>query len=339
LKNHDEKTDEDLVPTELVRRNQERVIRDKFQTGDLLRQALTSMAAEKGAFTRWLRDEFNMTRQAANSLMQISAAVVPQVREIVARNFDIGSVYELCRSQQGESALAIAIQRAQQGEHISAGLAKRLLQGEARAVREQSVVTLPKKIRIEKCGIQELKVEPGTVDMILTDPPYDEASVPLYEAVAKFAAGCLRPGGWCLAYAGKMYLARIHFLMKKHLEYTFQFDVPHERSTLIESLGIEQNGKYIVGYRFDPQKPWWTPVCDRVCGVVEKTLHKWQQPIEEAEQLISGLCPEGGIVCDPMCGSGTTLAAALKLGRQVIGADVDPEAVLITKQRLATLLQ
>ena len=60
-------------------------------------------------------------------------------------------------------------------------------------------------------------------------------------------------------------------------------------------------------------------------------MHVWQQPIEEAEQLISGLCPEGGVVCDPMCGSGTTLAAALKLGRQVIGADLDQDAVPLRK--------
>ena len=73
-------------------------------------------------------------------------------------------------------------------------------------------------------------------------------------------------------------------------------------------------------------------------GAVAQGLHKWQQPIEEAEQLISGLCPEGGVVCDPMCGSGTTLAAAMKAGRQIIGADVDADAVHITQQLLAEML-
>ena len=126
--------------------------------------------------------------------------------------------------------------------------------------------------------------------------------------------------------------------MKKHLAYSFQFDVPHAKPTLIKTLGIQQNGKYIVGYRHEPGKPWWQPVSDRVTGSVEKGLHKWQQPIEEAEQLIRGLCPEGGVVCDPMCGSGTTLAAALKLGRQIIGADVDADAVGITRQRLAEVV-
>ncbi len=43
-------------------------------------------------------------------------------------------------------------------------------------------------------------------------------------------------------------------------------------------------------------------------------------------------------MCDPMCGSGTTLAAALKLGRQVIGDDMNQDAVRITKERLAEVL-
>ncbi len=217
-------------------------------------------------------------------------------------------------------------------------MAKRILKDLARTERESGVVRLPDTLQIHCCDIRQLDLAEESVDLLLTDPPYDERSVPLYGEVAKLAQRCLRPNGWCLAYTGKMYVARIHFLMKKHLRYTFQFDVPHQKSTLIESLQIEQNGKYIVGYRHEPGKPFWEPVSDRVCGNVEKALHKWQQPIEEAVQLISGLCPEGGVVCDPMCGSGTTLVAALKLGRQIIGADMDPEAVRITEQRLAGVL-
>ena len=234
--------------------------------------------------------------------------------------------------------MPLAIDAARLGEHITAAFAKRLITSQAVAQQEAFVVSLPETVRIDCCDIRDFSVPDHSVDLVLTDPPYDEASVPLYEEVARFARRVLRPGGWCLAYTGKMYLARIHYLMKKHLRYSFQFDVPHARPTLIQSLAIEQSGKYIVGYRYQPGKPWWEPVSDSVAGAVEKSLHKWQQPIEEAEQLISGLCPDRGVVCDPMCGSGTTLAAALKLGCQVIGADVDEDAVRITKERLADVV-
>ena len=43
---------------------------------------------------------------------------------------------------------------------------------------------------------------------------------------------------------------------------------------------------------------------------------------------------EPGIVLDPMCGSGTTLVAAHKLGRRWIGIDLKPEYIEIARRRL-----
>jgi len=45
-------------------------------------------------------------------------------------------------------------------------------------------------------------------------------------------------------------------------------------------------------------------------------------------------CPPNGIVLDPMCGSGTTLAAAKKLGRGYIGIEINLNYVNIATQRL-----
>ena len=41
--------------------------------------------------------------------------------------------------------------------------------------------------------------------------------------------------------------------------------------------------------------------------------------------------PAGGIVCDPMCGSGTVLREASNRGFTAIGRDIDPLAILIAK--------
>lgn len=52
-------------------------------------------------------------------------------------------------------------------------------------------------------------------------------------------------------------------------------------------------------------------------------------PVEKPEplmmELISPTTPEGGVVLDPFCGSGTVLTAARKLNRHFIGFDLDPE--------------
>jgi len=44
--------------------------------------------------------------------------------------------------------------------------------------------------------------------------------------------------------------------------------------------------------------------------------------------------PTKWVVADFFCGSGTTLAAAQKLGRKWIGADVNPAAVKLARERL-----
>ncbi|MFQ6095695.1 MAG: DNA methyltransferase [Candidatus Bathyarchaeia archaeon] len=49
-------------------------------------------------------------------------------------------------------------------------------------------------------------------------------------------------------------------------------------------------------------------------------------------------CPPEGVVLDPMCGSGTTLVVAAKLGRRYIGIDLNPEYVDIAKSRLERVL-
>lgn len=53
------------------------------------------------------------------------------------------------------------------------------------------------------------------------------------------------------------------------------------------------------------------------------------------ERPIKSSCPPNGIVLDPMCGAGTTLKEAKRLGRRYIGIDIKPEYVEMTKRGLS----
>ena len=44
---------------------------------------------------------------------------------------------------------------------------------------------------------------------------------------------------------------------------------------------------------------------------------------------------EGDVILDPFMGTGTTAVAAARLGRHVIGIDIDPQYVEITQRKLA----
>ena len=57
-------------------------------------------------------------------------------------------------------------------------------------------------------------------------------------------------------------------------------------------------------------------------------------PESLAEAYIRSFCPPGGLVLDPFCGSGTTLAVAQRLDRNAIGLDVRHSQIVTTTDRL-----
>jgi DNA modification methylase len=68
-----------------------------------------------------------------------------------------------------------------------------------------------------------------------------------------------------------------------------------------------------------------------------KLAHENEAPYPESltNFLIRSFCPPMGVVLDPFCGSGTTLASAVKAGRDAIGIDVRQTQVDLTNKRLA----
>lgn len=68
--------------------------------------------------------------------------------------------------------------------------------------------------------------------------------------------------------------------------------------------------------------------------------HENEAPFPEslAEFFIRSLCPPGGIVLDPFCGSGTTLAVAVKHGRSAVGIDLRESQVDLSRRRVAEVL-
>lgn len=65
-----------------------------------------------------------------------------------------------------------------------------------------------------------------------------------------------------------------------------------------------------------------------------KRRHPAVFPDKIPHDLIQVFCPENGLVLDPMCGSGSTLVQAAKLGKRFIGIDVEQEYIKISKERL-----
>ena len=70
-----------------------------------------------------------------------------------------------------------------------------------------------------------------------------------------------------------------------------------------------------------------------------KNIHPCVKPVKLMAYLVALGCPEGGLVLDPFCGSGSTLIAAHRLNRKWIGVEIDSEYAEITRHRLSVLNQ
>lgn len=70
-----------------------------------------------------------------------------------------------------------------------------------------------------------------------------------------------------------------------------------------------------------------------------KLAHENEAPYPEAVPafFIASHCPPGGIVCDPFGGSGTTVVAALSLGRRGIGFDLRQSQCRLARRRLRSV--
>lgn len=64
-------------------------------------------------------------------------------------------------------------------------------------------------------------------------------------------------------------------------------------------------------------------------------LHPTQKPVAALKPLIEAFCPEGGLVLDPFCGSGSTLVAACEANCDYLGIELDPAYHGIAARRLA----
>jgi hypothetical protein len=178
-----------------------------------------------------------------------------------------------------------------------------------------------------------------SVPLILTDPPYCKDDIPCYETLSRLAARILTDDGVLVAYAGSYYLPECMTALGSYLDYHIMLCLLHQHGGHgLNSRFVNQRFKPLLVYtkKGHNRRPRWMEDVIRGQGR-EKDDHEWQQGLGEAMWLIEKLTDPGELVVDPFLGSGTTAAAAVKLGRRFVGADINPGAVAVAKERLEKL--
>ena len=67
----------------------------------------------------------------------------------------------------------------------------------------------------------------------------------------------------------------------------------------------------------------------------QSLIHPNEKPVELLEQLIEATTTPGALILDPFAGSGSTLVAAAKTGRQYIGIEIDEHYSQLAATRAA----
>ncbi len=178
----------------------------------------------------------------------------------------------------------------------------------------------------------------GSLDAIITDPPYPAELLPLWGDLAQHAARLLKPQGLLIALTGQILLPQVIERVSEHLNYGWIYVQPLP--------GTGQNSRIMGRHVFQTWKPWivfsngtWPSGIidwheDTTPTSVAQKSYRWQQDAAPAAYLIEHLTEKGALVCDPFTGTGSYGEAVVGLKREFVGCEADSERFEKAVERL-----
>jgi site-specific DNA-methyltransferase (adenine-specific) len=95
--------------------------------------------------------------------------------------------------------------------------------------------------------------------------------------------------------------------------------------------------RYLDEQRGRPLGDVWTDIPPINARAAERLGYPTQKPEALLARIIEATCPQDGVVLDPFCGCGTTIAAAERLGRAWVGIDITYLSISLIKSRLTAM--
>lgn len=208
--------------------------------------------------------------------------------------------------------------------------------------------TTPRNAVINGDCIEAMRtLERGSVDFILTDPPYitryrnrdgrtvanDDNARWLRPAVNQMHR-VLKPGGFCVSFYG---WAKADVFMEAWRAAGFRI-VGHlvfrkRYASAARFLRYEHEQAYLLA-KGEPTPPA-RPIPDVIdFAYTGNRLHPTEKPVTALAPLIECFTRPGELVLDPFCGSGSTLEAARRLDRDWLGIELDAQHHATASRRL-----
>jgi hypothetical protein len=208
-------------------------------------------------------------------------------------------------------------------------------------------------VRLHHCDADTLlnSIEPQSVDLLLTDPPYS-TEWDTAEGFQEFVQGWLplalskvKPTGRAYVCIGA-YPDEIHAYLnasggcqpslRQVLVWTYRNTMGPSPTHLYKT-----NWQAILYYVGPDAQPLTSPLLTEQFSVFDinnapsegDRLHTWEKPGKLAERILYQSTARGDLVLDPFAGTGMFLLTASDMGREAIGCERDPEMLAHCERR------
>jgi site-specific DNA-methyltransferase (adenine-specific) len=212
-------------------------------------------------------------------------------------------------------------------------------------IQNLKLPSLQERYQLITSSVAELhtKIEPETIDWIITDPPYPYKYIATFSELSALASKVIKPNGGLIVMSGQSYLPEILARLGEHMQY-------HWCCSYLTPGGQ-------AAYNF-PRKvnPFWKPiliytktgatfpiafgdVIKTSANNNDKNFHFWGQSVEGFDNIVRRFTVRGQTILDPFVGGGTTGISALRNDRFFIGSDDDNTCIVKSEARIQVLFR
>lgn len=180
-------------------------------------------------------------------------------------------------------------------------------------------------------------LEAGSIDCVVTDPPYLAEYIHLYEKSAAMLPRVMKAGAFAFYYIGAQFLPECVAGLVSHLTWFWLFNIKHNGGApRMWCKRLMVTSKPVLVCTNGPVSQddlRWT-ACDCESETVDKTHHEWGQSPGFAKQQIVMRTGNNDIILDPFMGGCPTGVACIRTGRRFIGIEIDPGYFAIARKRI-----
>ncbi len=181
----------------------------------------------------------------------------------------------------------------------------------------------------------------GSVDAIVTDPPYPKAFDHVWDIMRDELPRVMKDGSFLVTFCGHYQLARVLDAMRKGgLEFFWPAIATNAQQPIMHGFKAKCCHKPCLIFRKGKARPRRVFVDNFAMRLQTKSwitaqaAHKWGQADALFFEPIEAFSSPGEIVLDPFLGGGSVGVACMKTGRNFIGIEIDPAYFAIAQQRI-----